>query len=1018
MVAYPHLSFPWPPSLLLLILTQLFVSAGAQAPTNWSTNPFNPPSLPLAVKNPYLNAWAPLAGGSAAINEAWPRSVLPLINILEWYGSIRVDGTAYTLLGAATVPNIPLAAQKSFTFTPTQTSYTLDCGGKVSVNMTFVTPIEATDLVRLSTPFSYLQVTATSSDGQPHSVQVYSDVSGGAIILYAWIAGDITQTSGWAIDDSDDFQFVSLQRQLTNPTLFAESFNRPNDGTVYYAAHKSNALTWQIGPSGDIRSSFANGTALNNAVETGESVVGAPSATNIIQGFAIDLGTIQSQSNSAVFALGIVRDPVIQYTNGQGQTQNRTAYYWSQFPNVNNVIADVLDHFPDALASASALDASIAHDAQTYGQDYANLLSLSTRQAMAALEYTLLKDPTTSSYNTSDVKAFMKDLGCTGTGVASDGSKPSSVNPVDVMYAAMPAYLYLNPSILGYLLNPLLEYQDSSQYSNAFAAQNLGGNYPNATGNSKAHSQGIEQSANMLIMCLAHAQTTGDGSLLSNHYGLLSTWANYLVNTALNPQQQTTSLSDSIGNDLAQLTNQTNLALKGIIGIAAMGKIAEAMNRSDDQAHFNSTAASYASTWKSLALPSGQPTDAFGSSDPGFLYNLYADALLGLDLIDQSVYDAHTALLKVEGFPIRNLAGPFEQHGPCRHVPFTTKCDIVLIESTYPYPSDWMLFAAATVTDSGVRSNMITQVARYNSQSLEGANQPFLVVYNPSTGAQGSVSQGSPAVGAMFAPLALRISKKTISSNNTSGGGGNGNGEGGGGGSGSGSGESDSKHVSTGLIAGVSIAGVVLIGGLAVLGMFLYRKRTTRRKRNSISLSIDLAPENQLLFSGIPNGSYDDMREFRPLAYTGMAAHGVNHDVITPFTTNTTSGTRSKSDDYLNGNLPAERAMSTSSSGPPMSVDPPTVAETTQSSASRSAGTPDVRPDDSISQVRSPLAKSSSSQPDSHILSEIGRIREEISRMRSAVEQGQVPPPRYYAEEGDLYPANASLVGQSDSNHS
>lgn len=77
----------WDPSLssfllsLIFILCQLVNSIEAQAPTNWTTFPFNPPSLPLAVKNPYLNAWAPLAGGSAAINQAAPRSYLPLANV-------------------------------------------------------------------------------------------------------------------------------------------------------------------------------------------------------------------------------------------------------------------------------------------------------------------------------------------------------------------------------------------------------------------------------------------------------------------------------------------------------------------------------------------------------------------------------------------------------------------------------------------------------------------------------------------------------------------------------------------------------------------------------------------------------------------------------------------------------------------------------------------------------------------------------------------------------------------------
>lgn len=48
------------------------------------------------------------------------------------------------------------------------------------------------------------------------------------------------------------------------------------------------------------------------------------------------------------------------------------------------------------------------------------------------------------------------------------------MNVVDVIYAASPIYLYLNPNILGYLLRPLLEYQESHLYQNPYAATDLG----------------------------------------------------------------------------------------------------------------------------------------------------------------------------------------------------------------------------------------------------------------------------------------------------------------------------------------------------------------------------------------------------------------------------------------------------------------------------------------------------------------------------------------------------------------
>lgn len=49
---------------------------------------------------------------------------------------------------------------------------------------------------------------------------------------------------------------------------------------------------------------------------------------------------------------------------------------------------------------------------------------------------------------------------------------------------------------------------------------NLGLSYPNATGDHDLHSGRIEQSADMIIMSLAHAQTTGNGSLILQYVSL------------------------------------------------------------------------------------------------------------------------------------------------------------------------------------------------------------------------------------------------------------------------------------------------------------------------------------------------------------------------------------------------------------------------------------------------------------------------------------------------------------------
>ena len=50
----------------------------------------------------------------------------------------------------------------------------------------------------------------------------------------------------------------------------------------------------------------------------------------------------------------------------------------------------------------------------------------------------------------------------------------TSVNSVDVLYAAFPTFLYINATWAQALLTPLLEYQDSNLYFNPYAAQDLG----------------------------------------------------------------------------------------------------------------------------------------------------------------------------------------------------------------------------------------------------------------------------------------------------------------------------------------------------------------------------------------------------------------------------------------------------------------------------------------------------------------------------------------------------------------
>jgi len=48
------------------------------------------------------------------------------------------------------------------------------------------------------------------------------------------------------------------------------------------------------------------------------------------------------------------------------------------------------------------------------------------------------------------------------------------MNPVNTTYAALPALLYINASMVPYLQGQLMDYQTTSAYTNMFAALHLG----------------------------------------------------------------------------------------------------------------------------------------------------------------------------------------------------------------------------------------------------------------------------------------------------------------------------------------------------------------------------------------------------------------------------------------------------------------------------------------------------------------------------------------------------------------
>lgn len=263
-------------------------------------------------------------------------------------------------------------------------------------------------------------------------------------------------------------------------------------------------------------------------------------------------------------------------------------YFKDEISSVNAFSEDY-DH---ACEVSDDLDNQIHIDSvNAAGSDYSLITTLALRQTFGGLQF---------AGTPEKPYIFLKEI-----------SSNSDIQTVDVIFPAYPVFMYLNATLSKYLLDPIYENQESGQYPNAWAEHDLG-TFPVAKGYPAGddESMPLEECGNMIIMTLAYVQRTGDIDYIKDHYPKLLQWAQFLISDSLIPSHQLSTddfagplvyapfLVD--GNVVADCRrNQTNLAIKGIIGLRAMGEVAK-LTGNDDQ--FSAVAENYLDEWKRLAI--------------------------------------------------------------------------------------------------------------------------------------------------------------------------------------------------------------------------------------------------------------------------------------------------------------------------------------------------------------------------------------------------------------------------------
>ncbi|KAH7306043.1 DUF1793-domain-containing protein, partial [Rhizoctonia solani] len=523
---------------------------------------------------------------------------------LGWSCYAKVDNRTYNVLGYSTAPN-NITVQTKTEFTPMRTVIS-SRAGPVDLVVTFLSPVDTADLTRLSLPFSYLSVSAVSNDGASHTVSYHAE----------FVTGDNSLTVKWSTTTEN---IIVHQMSLQEPITYTGSRQRAQWGTVFLAANRT-------GYASTLRDLFLNSGVLAN---THDDKFRAVDKEWPVMAIAQNLGTVAAQPQVATFVLGHSRNPAVEYYTPTGK-QDRTLYFLSKFTSEEDAVRYAVTDYPNALTASTEFDNKVQTDAAKYSPDYASVVALSTRQAFASMEITL--SGTGSGANLQDIKVFTKDA----AGVLSS---------VDSLYSIMPMLIYTNANLGNYGLASLLEYAAVSGVESS-AVHDLGLRYPRVTSHGQQSRNPLDATANMIIMTHAFMRYTGDAKLAAKHYYTLKRWADYLVGNA-------TLTGDWFMT--APAANQTNLALKGLIALKSMVEIQKVVGMTNESSAYENAANSGLEQWIQLSS-SGTKYTYQSSQRPQLLHGLYADKLLGLSFVPESVYAQQraqwTAGMKPFGVPM------------------------------------------------------------------------------------------------------------------------------------------------------------------------------------------------------------------------------------------------------------------------------------------------------------------------------------------------------------------------------
>jgi hypothetical protein len=327
--------------------------------------PLRPPAVPLVTHNPFFSVWSAADRLTDAATTHWTGKPNRLTAL------VRIDGKTFQAMGRERATAAVLE-QKRLEVLPTRTIYDFS-GQGIRLELTFFTPALPQDLDILSRPATYIEWTVSSTDGNPHKLELYFDAAADLVV-------NTPDQPVWWGRYSLDGQTVLRMGSREQALLKRRGDDvRIDWGYLYLATDGRPGASSSIAPHSQARAHFETSGSLPDSDDLPDATAPGAGSTEALA-VSLDLGSVGATPVSRYLILAYDDLYSIEYF------QRAERPWWRRHgADAAELLRNARRDHDSLLERSRAFDDELMADMRTVGgEEYARLGALAYRQTLAA----------------------------------------------------------------------------------------------------------------------------------------------------------------------------------------------------------------------------------------------------------------------------------------------------------------------------------------------------------------------------------------------------------------------------------------------------------------------------------------------------------------------------------------------------------------------------------------------------------------------------------------------------------